>query len=147
MDTIVFILYAVIFVCIWYVFNQYFKDHSNEMRQPIRVNVGAELQKWKEHFLGDNKKDFSVPNIKNMIQKAMGQISEETNSMKPKVEATKTIDTDMEMYLIGDKDSFFKNLQENRMKPTLVETNKNNLDIDSYFGTNKRDNNAIVSML
>jgi hypothetical protein len=147
MDTIVFILYAVIFVCIWYVFNQYFKDHSNEVRQPIRVNVGAELQKWKEHFLGDNKKDLSVPNIKNMIQKAMGQISEETNSVKPKVEETKTIDTDMEMYLIGDKDSFFKNLQENRMKPTLVETNKRNLDIDSYFGTNKKDNNAIVSML
>ena len=39
----------------------------------------------------------------------MNQISEEeTNAMKPKVEATKTIDTDMEMYLIGDKDKFFK---------------------------------------
>ena len=113
MDTIVFLLYAVIFACIWYVFNQYFKDHSKEMRQPIRVNVGAELQKWKEHFLGNNNKDLSVPNIKNMIEKAMNQISEEEkNPMKPKVEATKTIDTDMEMYLIGDKDTFFKNLQE-----------------------------------
>jgi hypothetical protein len=148
MDTIVFILYAVIFISIWYVFNQYFKDHSKEVRQPIRVNVGAELQKWKEHFLGNNNKELSVPNIKNMIQKAMNQISEEeTNPMKPKVEATKTIDTDMEMYLIGDKDSFFKNLQENRNKPTLVETNKQTLDIDSYFGTNKKDSNAIVSML
>ena len=148
MDTIVFLLYAVIFACIWYVFNQYFKDHSKEVRQPIRVNVGAELQKWKEHFLGNNNKELSVPNIKNMIKKAMDQISEEeTNPMKPKVEATKTIETDMEMYLIGDKDSFFKNLQENRNKPTLVETNKRNLDIDSYFGTNKKDSNAIVSML
>ena len=148
MDTIVFILYAVIFISIWYVFNQYFKDHSKEVRQPIKVNVGAELQKWKEHFLGNNNKELSVPNIKNMIQKAMNQISEEeTNPMKPKVEATKTIDTDMEMYLIGDKDSFFKNLQENRNKPTLVETNKQTLDIDSYFGTNKKDSNAIVSML
>ena len=52
MDTIVFLLYAVIFACIWYVFNQYFKDHSKEVRQPIRVNVGAELQKWKEPFFG-----------------------------------------------------------------------------------------------
>ena len=129
-------------------FNQYFKDHSNEVRQPIRVNVGAELQKWKEHFLGNNNKELSVPNIKNMIKKAMNQISEEEkNPMKPKVEATKTIDTDMEMDLIGDKDSFFKNLQENRNKPTLVETNKRNLDIDSYLGTNKKESNAIVSML
>ena len=78
----------------------------------------------------------------------MNQISEEeTNTMKQKVEATKTIETDMEMYLIGDKDSFFKNLQENRNKPTLVETNKRNLDIDSYFGTNKKESHAIVSML
>jgi hypothetical protein len=148
MDTIVFLLYAVIFACIWYVFNQYFKDHSKEMRQPIRVNVGAELQKWKEHFLGHNNKDLSVPNIKNMIQKAMGQISEEeTNSMKPKVEATKTIETDMEMYLIGNKDAFFKNVQESRNNPTLVKTNKRNLDINSYFGTNKKESNTIVSML
>lgn len=148
MDTIVFILYAVIFICIWYVFNQYFKDHSKEVRQPIRVNVGAELQKWKEHFLGHNNKDLSVPNIKNMIQKALGQISEEeTNSMKPKVEATKTIETDMEMYLIGNKDEFFKNVQESRNNPTLVKTNKRNLDINSYFGTNKKESNTIVSML
>ena len=148
MDTIVFLLYAVIFICIWYVFNQYFKDHSKEVRQPIRVNVGAELQKWKEHFLGHNNKDLSVPNIKNMIQKALGQISEEeTNSMKPKVEATKTIETDMEMYLIGNKDEFFKNVQESRNNPTLVKTNKRNLDINSYFGTNKKESNTIVSML
>lgn len=148
MDTIVFLLYAVIFACIWYVFNQYFKDHSKEVRQPIRVNIGAELQKWKEHFLGNNNKELSVPNIKNMIQKAMNQISEEeTNPMKPKVAATKTIETDMEMYLIGDKDSFSKQLQESRKNPTLVESNKRNLDIDSYFGTNKKDSNAIVSML
>ena len=148
MDTIVFLLYAVIFACIWYVFNQYFKDHSKEVRQPIRVNVGAELQKWKEHFLGNNNKELSVPNIKNMIKKAMNQISEEeTNSMKPTVEATNTIDTDMEMYLIGDKDTFFKNLQESRNTSTLVETNNQNIDIDSYFGTNKKDSNAIVSML
>ena len=148
MDTIVFILYAVIFICIWYVFNQYFKDHSKEVRQPIRVNVGAELQKWKEHFLGHNNKDLSVPNIKNMIQKALGQISEEeTNSMKPKVEATKTIETDMEMYLIGNKDEFFKNVQESRNNPTLVKPNKRNLDINSYFGTNKKESNTIVSML
>ena len=53
----------------------------------------------------------------------------------------------MEMYLIGDKDRFFKNLQESRNNPTLVETNNQNLDIDSYFGTNKKDSNAIVSML
>ena len=148
MDTILFMLYAIIFACIWYVFNQYFKDHSKEVRQPIRVNVGAELQKWKEHFLGNNNRDLSVPNIKNMIKKAMNQISEEEkNPMKPKVEATNTIETDMEMYLIGDKDNFFKNLQKNRSNPTLVETNKQNLDIDTYFGTNKKESNAIVSML
>ena len=63
-------------------------------------------------------------------------------------EETKTIETDMELYLIGsDKQTFFKNLQESRSKPTLVEINKTNQDIDSYFGTNKRGNNAIVSML
>ena len=50
MDTIVFILYAVIFVCIWYVFNQYFKDHSKEVRQPIRVNVGQNFKNGRSIF-------------------------------------------------------------------------------------------------
>jgi len=82
-----------------------------------------------------------------MIKKVMNQMSDEDN-MKPKVEETKTIDTDMELYLIGsDKQTFFKNLQESRSKPTLVEINTSNQDIDSYLGTNKRDSNVIVSML
>lgn len=148
MDTIIFLLYAIIFICIWYVFNQYFKDHSKEVRQPIRVNVPQNIQRWKEHFLG-GENTLSIHNIKNMVKKAMDQISnDESDSAKPKVEETKTINTDMELYLIGsDKDTFFKNLQQERKKPTLVETNKSNLDIESYFGTNKIDNNSIINML
>ena len=148
MDTIIFLLYAIIFICIWYVFNQYFKDHSKEVRQSIRVNVPQNIQRWKEHFLGGENK-FSIHNIKNMVKKALNQISnDDSDSTKPKVEETKTIDTDMELYLIGpDKETFFKNLQEERKNPTLVETKKSNLDIESYFGTNKRGNNKIVSML
>lgn len=148
MDTIIFLLYTIIFICIWYVFNQYFKDHSKEVRQPIRVNVPQNIQRWKEHFLGGENK-LSIHNIKNMVKKAMNQISnDETDLAKPKVEEMKTIDTDMELYLIGpDKEAFFKNLQEGRKKPTLIETNKGNLDIESYFGTNKIDNHSIMKLL
>jgi hypothetical protein len=111
------------------------------------VNIGAEIQRWKEHFSGGDENKFSIPNIRNIIKKTMGQISNE-DSMKPIVEKSKQIDTDMELYLIGpDKDTFLKNLQENRQIPTIVKTNNNNLDIDLYFGTNKKDSNAIVSML
>ena len=146
MDTIIFLLYAIIIVCIWYVFNQYFKDHSKKRVQPIQVNSHANLHRRREHFsTGTNR--LSEENIKNMIKKVMNQMSDEDNT-KPKVEETKTIETDMELYLIGsDKQTFFKNLQESRSKPTLVEINKTNQDIDSYFGTNKKGNNAIVSML
>jgi hypothetical protein len=148
MNTIIFILYGLIFICIWYVFNQYFKDHSKEKRQPVRVNMNAmntNIKNWKEHFSGiDNK--LSIPNIRNMVKKALGQITNE-DSMKPKVEQSKQIETDMELYLIGpDKHDFYKNLQENRKKPTSITTIETN-DMDSYFGTSKLQTNGIAQLL
>ena len=148
MDTIIFLLYGLIFICIWYVFNQYFKDHSKEKRRPVRINmnaVNANIQKWKEHFTGTDDK-LSIPNIRNMVKKALGQITNE-DTMKPKVEQTTQIETDMELYLIGpNKETFYKNLQENRKTPTSMTTIETN-DIDSYFGTNKLHSNGIAQLL
>ena len=145
MDTLIFILYGIIFICIWYVFNQYFKDHSKEKRQPVRINMNANIQKWKEHFSGTDDK-LSIPNIRNLVKKALGQVTDE-DKMKPRVEQTKQIETDMELYLIGpNKDHFYKNLQENRQKPTSMTTIETN-DINSYFGTNKLDTNSIARLL
>lgn len=145
MDTIIFLLYGIIFICIWYVFNQYFKDHSKEKRQPVRINMKANIQKWKEHFSGTDDK-LSIPNIRNMVKRALGQIENE-DTMKPKVTQTKQIEKDMELYLIGpSKDNFYKNLQKNREKPTHMTTIKTN-DIDSYFGMNKLQSNGIAQLL
>ena len=147
MNTLIFLLYAVIFACVWYVFNQYFKDHSNEMIHPIRKNMGVNLQKWKEHFLGGDDKNVSMTDIKDMVKKAMDQITNET-SMKPVIEETNMIKTDMELYLIGpNKNDFYKNLQKSRQVPTQVKTNTNITDMDFYLGTSKKENNSIVNLL
>ena len=44
MNTIMFLLCAVIFACIWYVFNQYFKDHSTKNMNSINVNTENQIQ-------------------------------------------------------------------------------------------------------
>mgnify|MGYP006221623231 CR=1 FL=1 len=81
-----------------------------------------------------------------IAKKALGQITNE-DSMKPKVEQSKQIETDMELYLIGpDKHDFYKNLQENRKKPTSITTIETN-DMDSYFGTSKLQTNGIAQLL
>ena len=80
-----------------------------------------------------------------MLKKAMGQITDE-NSMKPVVEEKKQIETDMELYLIGNKDQFYKNLQKNRVQPDNMTTIQIN-DMNTYFGTDKKDNNTLLSML
>ena len=148
MDTIVFLLYAVIFACIWYVFNQYFKDHSGELKEPIKINMGGEFQKWKEHFSVGDKIDLSIPNIKKTLQKALNQLTNKNeDSIKPKVTESKIIDTDMELYLIGnDKEAFIEEIKNSRTVPTQVQVNKNNLDLDFYLGTNKK-NKTLGSLL
>jgi len=154
MNTIVFVLYAVIFASVWYVFNQYFKDHTEHKKQPIPVNSinmrnrnanGNNLQRRMEHFTGDAAPDES--RIREMVEKALGQINGTNNNMKPKVDDVKKIETDMELYLIGpDKDHFYKNLQKKRQEPTSMVMVKPN-DMDAYFGKSKKDNNLFVSML
>ena len=70
MDTIIFLLYAIIFACIWYVFNQYFKDYNSKEKRH------SYLQKWKVDFSLKDK-NLSKNDIKHMVSMAMGQISNE----------------------------------------------------------------------
>ena len=140
MDTIIFLLYAIIFACIWYVFNQYFKDHSDELKEPIRINMGGELQKWKEHFSVGDKIDLSISNIKKTLEKALTQLTKNEDSTNPQVTESNIIDTDMELFLIGngnDMNAFKEEINNSRNVPTQVQINKNNLDLDSYLGINK----------
>ena len=140
MDTLIFTLYAVIFICIWCVFNQYFKDHSHEKRQPIRINTKEFM---KEHFAIDK---LSVPSIRNMVQSALGQL-ENTNNNKPSIEPKNDFKTDMELYLIGpNKDTFYNNLRENRKNPTNATTIKA-CTMEDYFGTTKQSNNLDLGQL
>ena len=143
MNTLLFMLYSIIFICIWYVFNQYFKDHSYETNQPVRINMNQYLNPWKEHF-GNDK--LSTPNIRNIVQTALRQLKTKDDT-KPQIEQKTHFKNDMELYLIGpNKDTFYKNLRENRKKPTTMKTIKPRT-IEDYFGSSTKNKHIELGQL
>jgi hypothetical protein len=168
MNSLQFVLYGVIFICLWCVFNQYIKDHPK-----TSINEGYKNNKNISKLNNNTLKAPKPPKSpSNIISKAFGIANDVSDTMHDtvgillkKVQAqlddnkpTQTpqgkkveIQESMESFLMGNKVDYIRSLEEQkRLRNEQGQVNRamdlSNTDIDSFLGTTKSQN-TLASML
>jgi hypothetical protein len=176
MDSLQFVLYGVIFICLWCVFNQYLKDHPNThiSAEGYQNNKNTPKRRNNNHSSKQNNKQVPKPPKppSNIISKAFGiandvsdtmhdtvgtllkKVQDQLDGNKPtqKSQGKKVdIQETMESFLMGNKADYIHSLEEQkRLRNEQGQVNRamdlSSTDLDSFLGTTKSQN-ALVSML